>query len=272
MRSLRETDRKQVMMLSGGAGGIGFAAAERFGLKGIQIALTDQDGQLVESQTKRLRDQGIATGGWKLDVTQPGECQSVVNDVLRHFGRLDILIHCAGVTQVSPFVKTQPEVYRQVMDVNFFGAVHLTRAALDALLQSRGQIVVLSSVAGFAPLLGRTGYCASKYALHGFFDTLRCELKESGVSVTMVCPSFVATDFASRGLKADGTTIDFERSITGTPISPEEVAHAIDRACKRRSRLVVLSRTGKLAYWVSRLAPGLYERLMLRKFQTELKR
>lgn len=263
---------QQVVMLSGGAGGIGFAIAQRLGAKGAHIALTDRDTELVQSKAQQLLEQGISARSWALDVTNAGQCQTVANEAIRHFGRLDILIHCAGITQVGPFMNTQIEVYRRVMEANFFGAVNLTQAALEALLQSRGQIMVLSSIAGFAPLVGRTGYCASKYALHGFFETLRCELKHRGVSITMVCPSFVATDFASKGLNADGEVIDFERSTTGKPIKPDEVAQAIERASQRRSKLVVLSGTGKLAYWVSRLAPGLYESLMLRRFQTELER
>jgi len=272
MSQAERAPKMQVVMLSGGAGGIGFAVAEQFGSQGAHIALTDSDSKLVQVKEQQLRQQGISVRGWTLDVTDAVHCQTVVNEVLHHFGRLDILVHCAGLTQVSPFLKTRAEVYRRVMEVNFFGAVQLTQAAVDALLHSRGQIIVLSSIAGLAPLAGRTGYCASKYALHGFFETLRGELKHRGVSVTMVCPSFVATDFASKGLNACGEVLDFERSTTGTPIAPSEVARAIDRASQRRSKLVVLSRTGKLAYWISRLAPGVYESLMLRRFQKELER
>jgi len=265
-------DDPRVVMVSGGAGGIGNAVARGFGSIGLRIALTDSDAELVASRANGLREQGITVRSWTLDVTQPSDCESVVAEILQHFGRLDILVHCAGITQVSPFVSTHAEVYRRVMDVNFFGALYLTQAATEALLLTRGQIVALSSVAGFAPLVGRSGYCASKYALHGLFETLRCELSHRGVSITLICPSFVATDFASKGLKADGTRIDFERSTTGTPMSPEAVAKAIIRASRHRSRLVTLSRTGKFAYWISRLAPGLYQQLMMRRFRSELER
>jgi short-subunit dehydrogenase len=138
------------------------------------------------------------------------------------------------------------------------------------LIGTRGQIIALSSIAGFAPLWGRTGYCASKYALHGFLETLRGELKGDGVAVTLLCPSFVNTDFASRGLSGSGAIRDSERSTTGKTLQPTDVAEAIYRATLRRPRLVVLPSTGRLAYLFSRLAPRWYERIMLRRLADNL--
>ena len=158
------------------------------------------------------------------------------------------------------------------MEVNYWGAVALTQAALGPLLQRRGQIIVLSSIAGFAPLLARSGYCASKHALHGFFDTLRTELHGSGVHITLVCPSFVDTDFANHGLRGDGRRLDFERSTSGRPLTADQVAQAILRASRSRPRQVVLSPLGRLSYWLTRWAPAWYDRLMIRRFRVELAR
>ena len=104
---------------------------------------------------------------------------------------------------------TEPAVIRRVMEVNFFGAVHCTRAALGDLVRTRGLIVAISSVAGFSPLIARTGYAASKHALHGFFDSLRTELVDSGVDALLVCPAFIATGIERNALGADGAPAAF---------------------------------------------------------------
>jgi len=260
----------KVIAITGGAGGIGTATARRFGQEQASVVLLDRDQQAIDKQCDELRRAGVKVDGRRCDVTDPAECEQAVVDVIQAHSGIDVLIHGAGLTQVSRFAETEMSVYRRVMEVNFFGAVAVTKASLASLRERQGRIVVLSSIAGFAPLLARTGYCASKYALHGFFDTLRCELADDGVSVTIVCPSFVDTDFARRGLSGDGSTLRADRRTTGRIMTPEIVAEAIYRGALRRRRLVVVSSTGKLAYWLSRLVPGFYERGMSRRFQREL--
>ena len=265
-------DSGQVVAIVGGAGGIGMALARRFGADGAHIVLLDRDVEALERAGEALAGAVASVLPVSCDVTRSEAIQAAVDTLRNRHGRLDILVYSAGLTHVSPFLDTELSVYRRVMEVNFFGAVAMATAAMPLLLESRGQVIILSSIAGFAPVIGRTGYCASKYALHGFFETLRAELKDQGVHVLMVCPSFVETDFARSGLDGDGTTLRFERSTTGKPLTPDGVAQAIGDAAAKRRRLLVLSPTGKLAYWVSRLFPGLYERGMRRRFRIELER
>lgn len=264
--------RDKTVVVTGGAGGIGFAIAHRFAWDGARIALVDLHAGAAEERAAQLTGEGFEAMGFGADITDPAACERAVGAVVERWGGIDVLVNCAGLTQVGPFADNDLGVYRRVMDVNFFGSVHCTKAALASIRERRGQIVVISSIAGFAPLLGRTGYCAAKHALHGFFNTLRCELGADGVGVTIVCPSFVRTAFASSGLGADGRPLAFERSTTGKPMPPERVAEAVYRAAARRRRLVVLSPTGKLAYWMTRFFPGAYERGMTRRFQVELTR
>ena len=264
--------REKVVAITGGAGGMGRALGQRFGGDGAHIVLLDRDPEALAGAAEMLEARGIAVLSITCDVTEEAAAPKAMAAIRERFGRLDVLIHCAGLTHVSPFRETDLEVYRRVMEVNFFATVACTKAALPMLIENQGQIVVLSSIAGFAPLLARTGYCASKYALHGFFETLRAELKEDGVGVLLVCPSFVATDFAKSGLAGDGTTLSFERSTTGKPLTPHEVASAIHRAARKHKPLLVIPSKAKLAYWVSRILPGVYERVMIRRFHIELDR
>jgi NAD(P)-dependent dehydrogenase (short-subunit alcohol dehydrogenase family) len=205
-----------------------------------------------------------------LDVTDADACHEAFGELTAELGGLDVLVNDAGISHRSPFADTDLAVFRRVMDVNFFGALHCTQAALPALLQRRGLVVAVSSVAGFAPLLHRSGYCASKHALHGLFDSLRCELRPQGVDVLLVCPGFTATAIERNALGADGRAATRPQSRVGRQQRPEAVAEAIHRAAARRRRLLVLSPVGRAARVVTRVAPGLYERLMVRGLGAEL--
>lgn len=262
----------KVLVITGGAGGIGRALARRFGKAGARIALLDRSQSALDEAQAALEAEGIEVLSDRSDVSDLSDCQRAMARVADHFGGIHVLINNAGLTQVSPFLSTELEVYRRVMEVNFFGAVHCTKAAIEHLLASRGQIIVTSSIAGFAPLLARTGYCASKHALHGFFDTLRAELQPHGIGVTLVCPAFTDTAFARSGLAGDGSTLTHERGTTGRMIQPEEVAEAVFAGACRRQRLIIVGGTGKVSWWVSRLAPSIYDHLMSRRFQGDMHR
>lgn len=261
---------KKVVAITGGSGGIGVAIAARFARAGAKVALLDLDVDAVKARASEFKSSGIEALGIACDVTDPAACESAVSKVIDRFARIDVLVNCAGLTQIGPFSETDLTVYRRVMDVNFFGSVYCTKAALPWLRRSQGQIIVISSVAGFAPLLGRTGYCASKHALHGFFDTLRCELRDEGVGVMIACPTFVDTKFAKSGLGPDGRALESGRSTTGELMTPEDVADAIFLGFLRRRELLVLSRTGKIAYWTSRLLPRFYARGMTKRIQSSI--
>jgi short-subunit dehydrogenase len=168
---------------------------------------------------------------------------------------------------VSAVADTDVSVVRRVMEVNFFGALHCTKAALASLVARRGLVIVMSSVAGFSPLAGRCGYSASKHALHGLFETLRSEQRASGLHVMMVCPGFTRTAIEASALGGDGHALRAPRSLYGRQADPDDVADAIFRAARRRRRLLVLSPVGKLSYAVSRVWPALYERMMSRRVQ-----
>jgi NAD(P)-dependent dehydrogenase (short-subunit alcohol dehydrogenase family) len=205
-------------------------------------------------------------------VTDAGACAAAVEAAAARFGGLDVVACNAGISHRSLFAETDVAVLRRVMEVNFFGALHVAKAALPSVLERRGLLVVTSSIAGFAPLLGRTGYCASKYALHGLFETLRCELAPRGVDVLIVCPGFTATGIERAALGADGAPADRPQSRVGRQASPEQVADAILRAAERGRRLLVLSATGHLSRALMRLWPRAYERMMTRALAVELER
>ncbi len=262
--------QNKVVVITGATGGMGRALCWRFGRAGAKLGLLDLQRETLSSFINELHRAGIPAHGCECDVTNELACHAAMENVLAHFGRLDMLINNAGLTQRSAFAQTQSTVFQRVMNVNFFGALYCTQAALPELIKSKGMIIVMSSIAGFSPLFGRSGYSASKHALHGLFESLRTELRESGVQVMMVCPGFTATGIEKNALGGDGKPATQPRSTTGRIARPEEVAEAIYRAAQKQKRLLVLSRVGKLAYWVSRLAPAFYERTMFKRLRHEL--
>jgi NAD(P)-dependent dehydrogenase (short-subunit alcohol dehydrogenase family) len=271
LRAKRQFNEK-VVVITGAAGGMGRALSRRFAAAGARLALLDVDEKGAQSLANNLAQQGAECLGMGVDVTDEAACHSALSLVADTFGRLDVLINNAGITHRSAFSQTQGAVYQRVMAVNYFGSVYCTHGALPHLLRSKGLIVVISSIAGFAPLLGRTGYAASKHALHGLFDSLRVELRGSGVGVTMVCPGFTRTNIDRNALDGDGSLTQHPQSKVGRAAAPERVAEAVFRAATRNRRLVVLSPVGRLTRVMTRFVPSLYDRIMHRALSSELDR
>ena len=258
------------VLVTGAGGGLGRAIALRFAAAGASVVALDKDAAGVADVGAELHRLGVAHLALPCDITDAAACDRAVAATVERFGRLDVLVNNAGMSQRSGFAVTDVAVIRRVMDVNFFGAVHCTRAALPYLLAARGLVVAISSVAGYTPLIARTGYAASKHAMHGFFESLRTEIAPEGVGVMMVCPSFIATHIDRNALGGDGQPVRHAQLTTGGRLQPDAVAERIFAAAQRDRRLLLVGRTARAAWWVSRLAPALYDRLMARRLRGEL--
>lgn len=238
--------------MTGAAGGMGRALCRRFLDDGARVVAVDRDAAGLDALS------GVEAIA--VDLTDRSE----VERALSSLGPVDVLVNNAGVTALGPFPEIPGESFEQVLAVNVLGSVNPTRVLLSGLVERRGRIAVMSSVAGFAPLVHRTAYSASKHALHGAFESLRTELADDGVSVTMVCPAFVDTGIETRAVaRARGAAGEW--STTGRHLSAEDVADAVVDGLRRRRRTVLPGATAKVAYVVARAAPSLYERMMIRR-------
>lgn len=231
------------MLVTGAAGGIGSAVCDVLERRGVDVVAADVAGSPVA-----------------LDVTDHDGVEQVVGGL----GPIDGLVLAHGITALGPAVDVPMAAVARVIDVNLTGTIAVARAALPGLVERRGRIAVLSSVAGFAPLAHRSAYAASKHGLHGWFGSLRAEVASAGVSVTIVAPSFTATGIEDRAAhRSPGRDGDW--STTGEVLSAEEVAVAVVRGLDRRERLVLPSATSRRAHLLARWAPGTYERVMVRR-------
>ena len=260
----------RTVLVTGAGGGLGRAIALRFAQAGSRLVLLDRDAAAVAGVQAEIERTGGDCLALACDVSDATACAQAVADAVQRFGSLDVLVNNAGISQRSGFAATDLAVIRRVMDVNFYGSVHCTKAALPHLAAARGLIVAVSSVAGYTPLIARTGYAASKHALHGFFESLRTELAPQGVDVMLVCPSFVATQIDRNALGGDGQPVRHAQVTTGGRLSPGEVAEQVFAGAVRDRRLLLVGRTARAAWWLSRFAPALYERLMARRLRGEL--
>lgn len=259
----------KTVVVTGAAGGLGRALCRRFAAAGAKIAALDSNGPAVEAFARILTGEGHVAEGLACDVTDMAACQAAMDKVSVAFGGIDMLVNNAGISHFSFVIDTDVSTIRRVMDVNFFGAVHCTKAALPSLLARRGQVAVISSIAGFSPLLERCGYSASKHALHGFFDTLRAEVEESGVDVTVVCPSFVATGIVANALGADGKAGGVQRKTIGRETTPDEMAALIFADCAANRRLSLPTPLSRISWWTSFLFPKFFAKQMKRRMAPE---
>jgi NAD(P)-dependent dehydrogenase (short-subunit alcohol dehydrogenase family) len=260
----------RTVLVTGAAGGLGRALALEFAAAGARIVALDRDSVGLDSLCAKLQSAGHDCLTLPCDVTDAAACDRAIAAGVERFGRLDVLVNNAGMSHRSAFERTDLAVIRRVMEVNFFGAVNCTRAALPALVPARGLIIAVSSVAGYTPLIARTGYAASKHAMHGFFESLRTELAPRGVAVTMVCPSFIATRIDRNALGGDGRPVRHAQVTVGRALTAEAAAARIVAAAARRPRTVFVGSTARQAWWLSRVAPGLYERIMARRLAAEM--
>ena len=256
-------DRK-VVLITGACAGIGRALAIRFAQAGARLVLFDLEQAALDGLAQHLADHHNAeTLALRCDISDARAVNAAVALAVEQFGGIDVLVNNAAIAQSSPFAATDLAVFQRVMAVNFFGALHCTQAALPSIRARRGQIIVMSSLSGFAPMLNRSAYNASKHALHGLFDTLRLELDGSGVNVMLVCPGFTATDLRKHALVGDGSVTPSPLPFGGKVYSPQDTAEAIYRGALRRRRLLVLSNVNWTARLLARFAPRLFERLMV---------
>lgn len=253
----------QRVWITGASSGIGEALARVLDRRGARLVLSarrEDKLQDLRAALTRPDDHQVLP----LDVTDTERAPEHVRAATSR-GPVDVLIHNAGVTQRSRVVDTELSVDRRLMEVNYFGVVALTKAALPAMLErGSGHFVVVSSLVGKISTPLRSGYSASKHALHGFFDALRAETYDRGIRVTMVCPGFIRTSITLHALTGDGSEQGSMDDAQAQGMDPLRCAERIVRAGEREAREVLIGGREVWAVRLHRFLPGLFHR-MIRK-------
>lgn len=256
----------RVALISGGDSGIGRATALAFAREGADAMII----YLEEDEDARETARGVERWGrrcelYRADIGQESACQEAVAATVECFGRLDILVNNSGISQRSAVFDTDIAVDRRVFEVNYFGAIGLTKQVLPWFReQGGGLFVVVSSLVGELSTPMRSAYAASKHALHGWFEALRAEEHEHGIRVLMVMPGFVHTQVSVNAVTADGTPHGRMDDHQVAGLSAEACAQAVLRAVRREREQVIIAGREKAGILLKRLAPSLYRKIIRR--------
>ena len=266
-----------VTLITGASDGIGAEIARQLAAQqkaGAALVLAGRSQQKLDAVAEQCRVHGAQTLCVAMDVGHEAQCRSLVDQALQQFGRIDTLVNNAGISAQALFSDVKAEDlhwYETLMKVNHWGAVWCTHAALPHLKASSGRIVAVGSLAGLVGVPGRTAYSATKFAMTGFFEALRIELKPAGVSVTTAYPGVVATQIRYRGYNARGEPAGSSGLKEDDAMPVEECARQIIDGMTARKREVVMSARGKLGRFLKLVAPGLVEKMALAALKDEVK-
>jgi len=266
--------RGQVVIVTGASAGIGKALALQLASQGAKVAIAARRAERLEQAATECRSLGGEILALPTDVSDESQCEALVDRTIVTFGRLDMLVSNAGMAVVAPFDEYPDlDLFRHTMDVNFYGAVYCTYYALPYLKQTKGRIVAISSMGGKAAVPYNTSYCASKYGMHGFYDALRMELNRHGVSVTVICPYWVISEFHEAQMDKDGAPYGQRgRAIyTEKMMTAERCADITLRAALGRRREVLMG-PGLLVPLLKLAAPKLLDRMVIKMLTSAVRR
>ena len=254
--------KDKVVIITGGSSGIGKALAEVFGERGSKIIITGRNKNDLDQAVADLRQKGIEVTGFQADVSRESDNQKMAAEVLKVYGRIDVLINNAGISMRALFSDLDLEVVKKVMEINFFGVLYATKSCLPEIIKNKGSVIGISSIAGYRGLPGRTGYSASKFALNGFLEVLRTELLKKEVHVLTACPGFTTSNIRKRSLTKDGSQQGESPRDENDMMTAEECARHIYSATVRRKKILILTVQGKFTVFMNKWFPMLMDRLV----------
>jgi short-subunit dehydrogenase len=261
--------RNKVVWITGASSGIGEALVKAFAKEGSLIILSSRNIQELERVRAEAGLSDTNSMILPLDLAGTQNIVSKVQQVLSKYNRIDILINNGGLSQRAMAEDTDISIDRQIMEVNFFGTVALTKAVLPVMQkQKSGHIVVMSSIAGKFGFYLRSAYSASKHALHGFFESLRMEVYKSGIKVLIVCPGKIRTNISFNAVTGDGRNHNKMDESTDKGISAEECAAQILKGIRKEKEEILIGGAELRAVWVKRFFPSLFSK-MIRKQKPE---
>lgn len=257
----------KIIMITGASSGIGKALAAGFLSKGAKVALCARNLAKLQEAFKGFDNNNLLLVA--ADVSKEEDCKNFTNKVLEKWGSIDAVINNAGISMRALFEDLDLSVMKELMDINFWGTVYMSKYTLPYILQSKGIITGVSSIAGYRGLPARTGYSSSKFAMQGFMESLRTELLHTGVHVMWVSPGFTASNIRNTALSANGSSQQETPLEEDKLMSAEECAARIIKAMEKRKRTVVMTLQGKLTVLLNKLIPSFVDNKVYQVFLKE---
>lgn len=251
--------KDKVVIVTGASSGIGRATAIEFARNGSRVVIAARSEEKLKSLETEIAALGAEVLACVTDVSKEEDCRKMVEATLQRFGTVHILINNAGISMRALFDEVDISVLKRLMDVNFWGTVYCTKYALPHIVSNRGSIVGVSSTAGFHGLPGRTGYSASKFAVHGFLETLRIENLKKKLHVMIIAPGFTTSDIRKNALLADGTPQGNSPREEKKLHSPEFVARWVLRGIRKGKRNKIMTWAGRFTALLQRIIPAVVD-------------
>ncbi|PLW93643.1 MAG: short chain dehydrogenase [Marinilabiliales bacterium] len=257
----------KVVLVTGASSGIGEAICRDLLKKGASVAMAARSEDKMKEIAKDFAEEKVLIKA--TDVSKEEDCVAFVEAAAEKFGKIDVLINNAGISMRAIFEDLDISVIKKLMDVNFWGTVYCTNAAYKYLLEAKGSLVGVSSIAGFQGLPARTGYSSSKFAMHGLLNTIRVETLKQGLHVMIACPGFTASNIRNTALTADGTVQADNPLDESKLMTSEEVAARIVRGIEKRKRTLVMTVTGKLTVKLGKFFPKWVDNMVFNHMNKE---
>jgi short-subunit dehydrogenase len=257
--------KENVVIITGATAGIGKELAIQLAKRGAWLALAARDIDKLQKVVEECCSLSTKAIAIQTDVTSKEQCKNLIDKTVAEFGRIDTLINNAGISMWARFDEIEDlDIFEKIMSVNYLGSVYCTYYAMPFINKSNGRIVGVSSLTGKNGVPTRTGYAASKHAMAGFFDSLRIELMNSGVTVTMIYPGFVATEVRERALGKDGKPLGKSHINEANIMNADECARQIIDAAAKRKRELVMTAKAKIGLWIKLINPELIDKTSLK--------
>jgi short-subunit dehydrogenase len=256
---MKKLFKDKVVIITGASSGIGEATAREFAQNGSKVVLAARTESKLYEITKEINSIGGEALFVRTDVSIEADCKKLIEKTIEKYGRIDILVNNAGLSMRASFLDVDVKVLHQLMNVNFWGTVYCTKFALPYLIESKGSLIGVSSVAGFHGLPGRTGYSASKFAIHGFLETIRIENLRKGLHVMIIAPGFTSTEIRKHALTANGEEQGESPRNEKALMSPEYVAKWVLKGIRKKKRNKLLTWDGRLTALFQRIVPDIVD-------------
>ncbi len=248
--------KDKVVIITGASSGIGLASARLFGSYGAKIVMAARSIDTLHQLAPSVSSDPSKVLCVKTDVSLEEDCKAMVDATVEKFGGIDILVNNAGVSMRAMFKDLDLKVIRRLMDVNFWGTVYCTKYALPYLLESKGSVVGVVSIAGYTALPARTGYSSSKYAIRGFLDTVRIEHMHDGLHVFVFAPGYTKSNVRNAALTADGSAQGVTPLFEDKLMSAEKCAEYMAKGIYKRKKSMILTTLGKASVIAHNMAPN----------------
>jgi short-subunit dehydrogenase len=250
----------KIVVITGGSDGIGKALVAQFLALGAKVATCGRNENKLSLLAAEFPSSNLYTA--QVDVSKQDQSEAFIKQVVDNWGRIDVLINNAGISMRALVSEVSVQTLQNVMDINFWGTVYCTKAALASIKQNKGVIVGVSSIAGYRGLPGRSGYSASKFALNGWLEALKTELYASGTHVMWVCPGFTTSNIRNAALDKNAKAQGESPMDEGAMMSSEQCATHIIHAIEKRKRSLVLTFTGKRTVFMNKFFPAWADKLV----------